>query len=129
MFHPKRQNAFQQLSSKEVSGEFHNLSLATRERNLPAASVVANSVDFEAFFALAIGFGMLVVLPITALLLAHQRKMAEMISQRRVEEGVVQRLDRLEQAVLTLQERLNDLTLAVDDAARLRLQARSSDEA
>lgn len=72
---------------------------------------------------------MLVVLPITALLLAHQRKMAEMISQRRVEEGVVQRLVRLEQTVLTLHERLNDLTLALDDAARLRLQDRSEEEA
>jgi hypothetical protein len=86
-------------------------------------------MDFEAFFALAIGFGMLVVLPITALLLGHQRKMAEFISQRRSEEGLVQRLERLEESVVRLHERLNDLTLALDDAARVRLQSGSDDRA
>lgn len=125
---PKRCHVIDELPSKELLVELHAPSLASGGRNLPAVLVVAKLVDFAAFFALAIGFGMLVVLPITALLLAHQRKMAEMISQRRVEEGVVQRIVRLEQAVLTLQERQNDLTLALDDAARLRLQDRSGDE-
>lgn len=86
-------------------------------------------MDFEDILALAIPFGLFVVLPITAMLLAHQRKMAELVSQRRSEEGLAQRIERLEDSVVKLHDRLNDLTLSLDDAARLRLQAGSDDKA
>ncbi|MER3413102.1 MAG: hypothetical protein C4341_02465 [Armatimonadota bacterium] len=80
------------------------------------------AIDVEAMFPMAIGFGMLVVVPLTAILLTHQRRMAELVSRRRADEGVEQRVESLEHAVTHLTERVNDITLAIDDDVRARLQ-------
>ncbi len=87
------------------------------------------AMDWEAMFGLSIGFGMLVVVPLTAMLLAHQRRMAELISRRRADEGLMERVEHLEHAVLRLTDRVNDITLAIDDDTRARLQPPGTVEA
>lgn len=76
----------------------------------------------ERMFDLAIGFGLLVVIPLTAMLLAHQRRMAELINRKHTDEAVLDRVKRLEVAISLLTERVNDLTLAIDDRAHAELQ-------
>lgn len=78
--------------------------------------------EIEAIFGMAIGFGMLVVVPLTAMLLAHQRRMAELINQKRTEEGLLDRIEQLERTTSRLTDRVNDITLAIDDNVRARLQ-------
>lgn len=78
--------------------------------------------EIEAIFGMAIGFGMLVVVPLTAMLLAHQRRMAELINQKRTEEGLLDRIEQLERTTARLTDRVNDITLAIDDSVRARLQ-------
>ena len=71
----------------------------------------------EAFFGMMIGFGLVVVLPITAILTSHQRKMAELMARRPQNEsnqGDQARIARLEAEVYDLKQTLQGHIIATD---------------
>ena len=77
-----------------------------------------------------IGFGLVVVIPLVAILLHHQRKMAELVTKRSVEaqDGLhQQRIALLEQRVEELGHRLNESILRADSQPT-RPPARESDD-
>lgn len=74
-------------------------------------------MDPEAFFGMMIGFGLVVVLPITAILTSHQRKMAELMARRAPNEqnnGERERIAQLEAEVYELKQTLQSHIIATD---------------
>lgn len=68
----------------------------------------------------AIGFGMVVVLPIVGMLLSHQRKMAELIHKRQGHDaGVDSRLERMQSQIEEMRTLLYDHTIRMDDQREL----------
>jgi hypothetical protein len=61
----------------------------------------------EGVLALSIGFGMLVVVPIVALLSAHQRKMAEIFRQQQTDPALLAQIQRLQDQLDELRDRVN----------------------
>lgn len=67
-----------------------------------------------------IGFGLVVGLPLTAILTHHQRKMAEMLHRQRQEQGQVQspdsarRIQQLEAEIFELKQALQSHIIATD---------------
>lgn len=71
----------------------------------------------EAFFGMMIGFGLVVVLPITAILTSHQRKMAELMARRPQNDSNQAdqaRIARLEAEVYELKQTLQGHIIATD---------------
>jgi hypothetical protein len=73
--------------------------------------------DPEGAMAMVIGFGMVVVIPLVAMLLQHQRKMAEMMRDRAVQSNESQdrRMEAMERRIEELGYRINDAVLRSDD--------------
>ncbi len=71
----------------------------------------------EEMFGIAIGFGLLVVVPLVAMLLHHQRKMAALIKGQGERPGVTdrERIARLEADVAYLTERVKDQPPPLDE--------------
>lgn len=65
---------------------------------------------------LGIGFFLVVVVPLTAMLLHHQRKMAEFLNRGALQQDKQTQLDRLESEVAMLKDRINHLILQVEGA-------------
>ena len=75
-----------------------------------------------------IGFGVVVVVPIVAMLLHHQRKMATLIHGGPEAGGAQERIQRMEEEVTALRNSLTELTLRLDDQERdLRLRLGQGD--
>jgi hypothetical protein len=74
--------------------------------------------EFIAVVAIVMVFG----IPIVAILTHHQRKMAELIHRNHAEVNpiVVEEVNRLREEVRQLRSQLNETTIALDDARRLR---------
>ncbi|MCH7903148.1 MAG: hypothetical protein IH944_01120 [Armatimonadetes bacterium] len=75
-------------------------------------------MDVVAIIGVLIGFGLVVVLPIVAVLTAHQRKMAELIhknSEPPESNEVLSRLDALQRQMNDMQDRQNELILEKHD--------------
>ena len=70
--------------------------------------------------ALGIGFFMVVVVPLTAIFLHHQRKMAEFFQRSNDQQGQQGQINRLEAEVGALKERINHLILQSDDRKNLQ---------
>lgn len=70
------------------------------------------------FMGLLIGFGLVVGLPLTAILTSHQRKMAEMLHRQRQEQGLnpdaARRIQQLEAEVFELKQTLQGHIIATD---------------
>lgn len=56
------------------------------------------------------------MIPIVAILTAHQRKMAEIIHQQKnvIDDGAAQRMDRIEQSMADIHDKLNALAIQQD---------------
>lgn len=74
-------------------------------------------MDVIGIIGVLIGFGLVVVLPIVAVLTAHQRKMAELIHKDRPAQNdeVLARLDALQRQMNEMQDRQNELILEKHD--------------
>jgi hypothetical protein len=73
-------------------------------------------LDIPAVVGVMTGFGMFVIIPVVAMLLSHQRRMAELVHNQQARQGVEnERILRLEQEVSHLREQLTDNILAFDD--------------
>jgi hypothetical protein len=72
--------------------------------------------DPEGVIALSIGFGICVVVPIVAMLLAHQRKMAEVVRKQQTDPMLIQHIQHLQNQIDQLRDRLNERILAQDSA-------------
>lgn len=72
--------------------------------------------DVEGVIALSIGFGLCVVVPIVAMLLAHQRKMAEVVRKQQADPVLIQHIQHLQNQIDQLRDRLNERILAQDSA-------------
>jgi hypothetical protein len=75
-------------------------------------------VDVEALAGLAIGFGLIVVLPIVGLLLAHQRKMAELVHGAGKSQALESRLQQMQAQIDELRNRSSEQALLIDDYRR-----------
>jgi hypothetical protein len=76
-----------------------------------------------------IGFGLVVVVPVTAMLLHHQRKMAELIHRRgQAEPVLLEKLDQIHAEVRDLRGRVNEQTLMLDDHSRTLAQRTSAEQ-
>jgi len=75
-------------------------------------------VDIEALAGMAIGFGLVVVLPIVGLLLAHQRKMAELVHRGNYAQALDGRLQQMQAQIDELRARSAEQTLLLDDYRR-----------
>ena len=84
----------------------------------------------EGTMAMLIGFGLVVVLPLTGMFLAHQRRMAELLHGRQgqVDVEMQQQMAHMQAEIDMLKMRLNDQILRVDDHDR-SLQQRVQDRA
>ncbi|MFI5384758.1 MAG: hypothetical protein ACHQ50_01440 [Fimbriimonadales bacterium] len=71
---------------------------------------------------LAMGFFMLVIVPLVAILLHHQRKMAAFFHIQAAQENQQDKaqIDRLESRVAELSDRINQLILQHDDKSALQ---------
>ena len=74
--------------------------------------------EFIAVVAIVMVFG----IPIVAILTHHQRKRAELIHRNHAEVNpiVVEEVNRLREEVSQLRSQLNETTIALDEARRLR---------
>ena len=82
---------------------------------------VVPPADWDSIIGMIIGFGLVVVLPMVGLLLAHQRKMAELLhGSRNQRDALSERVDGLEYEVARLKNLVTDHVLAADDRAALR---------
>lgn len=74
------------------------------------------ALDIPAIVGVMTGFGLCVVIPIVAMLLTHQRRMAELVhSQQTRQSQENERIARLEQEVSRLKEQLAENIIAFDD--------------
>ncbi len=74
-------------------------------------------MDPESFFGIMIGFGLVVVVPIVAILTSHQRKMAELMARRNVVEQSQTdhaRIAQLEAELYELKQIVNSHIIAED---------------
>ncbi len=75
-------------------------------------------MELGELFGMLIGFGLVVGLPLTAILTYHQRKMAEMLHRQRMEQGLTPnsdpRIHQLEAEVFALKQALQDHIIATD---------------
>lgn len=80
------------------------------------------------FFGMLIGFGLVVGLPLTAILTHHQRKMAEMLHRQRMEQGGLMnsdpRIRQLEAETFELKQALQDHIIATDRQASAPITSR-----
>jgi hypothetical protein len=73
----------------------------------------------EAVIGLSIGFGMLVVVPVIAILTHHQRQMAEKLHAQRGPNALQdRRLDELQAQVAQLTDKVNQLLIQSDRPAQ-----------
>lgn len=74
-------------------------------------------IDIPAVIGVLTGFGLVVVVPIVAMLLSHQRRMAELVRGSRSEQAAQAnaRLDRMEREISLMRQQLTDNILAFDD--------------
>ncbi len=70
-----------------------------------------------------IGFGLLVLVPLTAMLLNHQRKMAELIHRRPQDDGLRDQVAALSREVQTLRHELHQQIIAAEDVRGLVARA------
>ncbi len=75
-------------------------------------------IDIEALAGMAIGFGLVVVLPIVGLLLSHQRKMAELVHGK-VNQNSDARLGHMQAQIDELRGRTVDQALALEEYRRV----------
>lgn len=76
----------------------------------------------EDIIGLFIGFGLVVVIPIVAILTGHQRKMAELIHknhQPQQSDEMLARLDAMQRQMNEMQDRQNEILLQVHDLQQL----------
>lgn len=80
------------------------------------------------FFGMLIGFGLVVGLPLTAILTHHQRKMAEMLHRQRMEQGGLMnsdpRIRQLESEIFALKQALQDHIIATDRQPSATMEGR-----
>jgi hypothetical protein len=69
---------------------------------------------------MAISFFLVVVVPLVAMLLHHQRKMAEFLHRGALQQNQQGQLDRLEAEMQDLKSRINQLILVHDDKRELQ---------
>lgn len=71
---------------------------------------------FEDAFPFLIGFGLFVLVPVVAMMLRHQRQMAEIIHRRREGQAdeVIARLDALQRELAEVKHRQNEMILSID---------------
>jgi hypothetical protein len=75
--------------------------------------------DIEAILGIGTGFFLVVVLPMVFMLLHHQRRMAELF-HRKQDTGRTDQIDRLENEVRELKDRINHLILQNDSNRELQ---------
>jgi len=83
--------------------------------------------DIAPMMAMVLVFG----IPIIAILTSHQRKMAEMFHGRRdqnLDAQILMELQNMRSELTMLKQRVNDVTLAVDDQKRLTQRLNSSEQ-
>ena len=72
-------------------------------------------MEFEAMFGMLIGFGLVVVLPLVAVLTKHQRHMAELVRKDNSAPGqqneLVARLDLIQRQLEDLRNRQNEIII------------------
>lgn len=75
-------------------------------------------MELGEFFGMLIALGLVVGLPLTAILTSHQRKMAEMLHRQRQEQGLTpdssRRVQQLEAEVFELKQSLQSHIIATD---------------
>lgn len=73
-------------------------------------------IDFPAVIGVLTGFGLCVIVPIVAMLLTHQRRMAELVNGNQVQRGLTdQKVARLEAEVEMLRQQIAENIIAIDD--------------
>lgn len=74
-------------------------------------------IDIPAVIGVLTGFGLVVIVPIVAMLLSHQRKMAELVRGARSDQAAQAnaRLDRMEHEISVMRQLLSDNIIALDD--------------
>lgn len=73
--------------------------------------------EFEGIAMIIVPLGIFVVLPVVIALLRHQRHMAEIYNRQRPDDTVhllVERLDRMQNEIVAMRERQNDMILSLD---------------
>ena len=74
------------------------------------------ALDIPAIVGVMTGFGLCVVVPIVAMLLTHQRRMAELVHGQSAKQSVeAERIARLEMEVSRLKQQLEENIIALDD--------------
>lgn len=73
-------------------------------------------IDIPAVIGVLTGFGLVVVIPLVAIMLSHQRRMAEIMRGGQEQRNVAdERIQRLESEVGQLRQLLADNLIALDD--------------
>jgi len=71
----------------------------------------------EEFFGMLIGFGLVVVLPLVAVLTHHQRKMAELVHRNHGQAQASQEISALRQEIYELKQLIHQQAIALDSYA------------
>lgn len=83
-------------------------------------------MHIEDFFAMFIGFGLVVGIPITAILTHHQRKMAELIhgkmGDQNTNQALLHEIQSLRYEVSQLRESVNQQRIDMDDLKSLTIR-------
>ena len=73
-------------------------------------------IDVPAVIGVLTGFGLCVIVPIVAMLLTHQRRMAELVNGNQVQRGLTdQKVAKLEAEVEMLRQQIAENIIAMDD--------------
>jgi hypothetical protein len=73
-------------------------------------------INIEAVIGVLTGFGLCVIVPIVAMLLTHQRRMAELVNGNQAQRGVSdQKVAKLEAEVAMLRQQIAENIIAMDD--------------
>lgn len=73
-------------------------------------------IDLPAVIGVLTGFGLCVIVPIVAMLLTHQRRMAELVNGNQAQRGLTdQKVAKLEAEVAMLRQQIAENIIAMDD--------------
>ena len=73
-------------------------------------------LDIPAVLGVLTGFGLCVIVPIVAMLLTHQRRMAELVNGNQTQRGLTdQKVAKLEAEVAMLRQQVAENIIAMDD--------------
>src|SRR4026209_2990223 len=73
-------------------------------------------INIEAVIGVLTGFGLCVIVPIVAMLLTHQRRMAELVNGNQTQRGLSdQKVAKLEAEVAMLRQQIAENIIAMDD--------------